>query len=197
MTHIGKKNPDLQLMSRTSLSEVLSLRQARDAIEVVDEHDQPIGYMRLDDVRRQALYHRQVMVLVYNEKNKIFLQKKEKRKKKDQPIWDVSAASPVGASQSAEETALLVLSQDLGITLQGLRNIGEAKASPGTGNAFVQVFSTGPIPMEHVHSHPVIKSGFFFDHEEITSLVEFYRELLSPALLMLWDKGLIFPPSTI
>lgn len=165
-------------------------------IEVVDEKDRPIGYMPLEEVRRQALHHRQVMVLVYNEKNKIFLQNKRKRKKQECSTWDVSASSPVEAAQSAEDTALNMLAKNLGITMQGLRHVGQANASPETGNTFVHVFSTGTVPLEHAYSHPIVREGFFFDQEEITSLVEHYRELLSPALLLLWKQGLIFPPSS-
>lgn len=196
MSIAGKKLNQPASNSSSDKQEAAAAELLEHLIEVVDEHDKPVGYMPLEDVRRQALYHRQVIVLVYNEKNKIFLQKKEALKKRGKSLWDVSTSAPICAEQSAEETALAALSQELGITLQGLRPIGQALAGPSTGNAFISVFSTGMVPLEHIHSHPVVKNGFFFDHEEISSLVKHYREMLSPSLLLLWDMGVVFPASS-
>ncbi|WP_034627835.1 NUDIX hydrolase [Desulfocurvibacter africanus] len=166
---------------------------ASELVEVVDEKDRPIAVMPLQEVHKQCLRHRSVMVLLYNLQGKIFLQKRGQAKALYPGRWDISASGHVQAGESCEDAALRELQEELGIQLDSLKLKQRVGAGPNTGWEFVSLYSAGKINQHPAPAPLELAGGYFVDEQELESLVVNFRDLLTPGLAYFWENGLIFP----
>ncbi len=162
-------------------------------VEVVDQQDQPIAVLPLHEVHKQSLRHRSVMVLLYNQQGKVFLQKRGYAKALFPGRWDISASGHVQAGESSEDAALRELQQKLGIQVDSLRLKQRLEAGPNTGWEFVSLYSAGKVDRQPVPAPLELAGGYFVDEQELESLVINFRDLLTPGLAYFWENGLIFP----
>ncbi|NDV27943.1 NUDIX domain-containing protein [Desulfovibrio sp. JC010] len=161
-------------------------------IEVVDQNNRPITSMDINEVHRQSLRHRSVIILVYDSEGKLFLQKRSPQKKLYAGRWDISAGGHVQTGESSEKAALRELETDLGIRSSNLKLIEEIEASSESGYEFVTLYI-----LEKQNSIPDLnkeeaESGYFYSESEMDWLVRECRELLVPALVFLYDRDLLF-----
>ncbi|WP_029895174.1 NUDIX hydrolase [Desulfohalovibrio reitneri] len=161
-------------------------------IDVVDENNAPLAVLSLREAHRQTLYHRSVLVLVYNSRGKVFLQKRSLGKDRYPGRWDISATGHVRSEESLHDAAVRELYEELGISVSSLRRVGEVEAGPETGYEFVTLFSAGVVSTVLTPNPDEVLDGYFFDDSELSCLVEQFRELLTPGLVHFWEKGLIF-----
>nr|WP_203544923.1 NUDIX domain-containing protein [Desulfovibrio sp. JC010] len=148
--------------------------------------------MDINEVHRQSLRHRSVIILVYDSEGKLFLQKRSPQKKLYAGRWDISAGGHVQTGESSEKAALRELETDLGIRSSNLKLIEEIEASSESGYEFVTLYI-----LEKQNSIPDLnkeeaESGYFYSESEMDWLVRECRELLVPALVFLYDRDLLF-----
>ncbi|KUG29437.1 putative nudix hydrolase yfcd [hydrocarbon metagenome] len=162
-------------------------------VEFVDGRDRPLGVMSLADVHRQALSHRSVLVLLYDLRGKVYLQKRAATKQFYPGRYDVSASGHVKAGESRLEAAQRELEEELGITARKLRIAATVPASPLTGHEFVTLFHAGKTADEPRPNPQEVSDGMFVDHAELAYMVERFRELLTPGLVHFFEQNAVFP----
>ncbi len=162
-------------------------------VEVVDNANSSLLCMQLMEVHVQRLHHRSVVVLLYGADNKIWLQKRSRRKSKHASRWDVSTKGHVHAGESTHDAAVRKVQQELGLHADKLKMMREISAGPETGFEFVTVFSLGRLNRQPEPDKREIEECFYYSAEELTYLVREFRELMTPQLLNMWEADLLFP----
>jgi isopentenyl-diphosphate delta-isomerase len=181
-------------MQRAMSRHSRTIAQPPDAVEIVDGQDRPLGVMPLAEARRQALFHRTVLVLVYDAAGRVFLQKRARTKALYPGRWDLSAAGPVLAGEACEDAALRGLRQELGLGGANLTRLAQAVACPETGYGFTTLFSAGVCPGPLLPDPAEIEDGLFVDRDELDAMVANFREMLTPSLVSFWERDLVFRP---
>jgi len=150
--------------------------------DLVDEEDRVIGRARRDEVHgNPTLLHRVVHVLVFDNRGRIFLQKRAGDKDVQPGRWDTSVGGHVDAGEERESAARRELAEELGIPG---RNISETGSSPPPlqflhryrhGNDYESELVTtwmllwdGPFRLQESE----ISDGRFWNLEEIDLLAE-------------------------
>ena len=161
-------------------------------LEVVDEKNIPFMAMPPDSVHKQSLFHRSVVVMLYNMDNKLFMRKRTKEKHNFPGKWDISASGHVFAGESAMDAGLRVVKNILGLTLNELKFIHELPADIGTGNEFVSVYTTGKIAARPAINPEEAVEGYYYNKEELGCMIEEFRDLLSPSVATFWNRDILF-----
>jgi isopentenyldiphosphate isomerase len=163
------------------------------AAEAVDADNRPLLVLPLAEVHRQFLNHRSVAVLVYDQDNRLLLQKRGPRRTLYPGRWDLSTYGHVLARESSYDAALRRLWADLRLRPERLRHVRDIPAGPETGREFVSVFA---VPRAgHLEPNAErVSDGFFHTREELACLVRDFRELLTPSLVLFWERNLPFSP---
>ncbi|MBF0481931.1 MAG: NUDIX domain-containing protein [Desulfovibrionaceae bacterium] len=170
----------------------VSSRSGAEPVTVVDGRDRPLAVMPLAEVHRQKLYHRCVLVLVYDREHRLYLQRRAKSKSAYPGCFDLSATGHVQAFESREDAGIRELSEELGLTAARLARLASFPASPQTAFEFSTLFSAGRIQEEPRPNPEELDGGFFAGREDVEDLVEHFRDLLTPALLHCHEAGLLF-----
>lgn len=132
----------------------------------VDENDQVIGQV----VRRKAQHdpryiHRAVWILVFNDQNALFMQKRSLTKDKLPGFWSLSVGGHVTHGQDYEEAAIREYSEELGENSK-LQKVGKFMFAAPTEREISSIYKTkhnGPFKL-----HPQeISAGIFFDLKEL------------------------------
>lgn len=165
---------------------------SREFVEVVDRRNRPLAVMPLDETHRQSLYHRSVLVLVFNQENKVYLQKRSKSKPLYPRRWDLSATGHVQRGESCEDAALRELYEELRLSVSRLKLRQELPASSETGFEFISLFTAGRVAEQPRPNPEELETGDFFDSDELAFLVEQFSEQLTPGLVYFYERGLIF-----
>ncbi len=161
-------------------------------VDVVDASDRPLAIMRLKDAHRQSLRHRSALVLVYNRQGALYLQKRSMAKTLFPGRYDVSAGGHVGAGEARLDAAERELRGELGIKAPRLSLVRSIPASRETGWEFVSLYSAGRIDVEPEPNPDEVSEGVFVDHDELAFMVDRFRELLTPAVVQLFSRRLLF-----
>ncbi len=162
-------------------------------MEVVDSMNRPLALMPLDEVHKQKLRHRSVLVLLFNQDNKIYLQKRSAKQPLYPKRWDVSAGGHVLAGESTVDTAIRELKTKIGIRADRLKHLLDIKAGPSTGYEFVTVYSLGKTNQTPAPEPELVEGGYYYSRDELACLMNEFRELLTPRLISLWDTDFPFP----
>jgi 8-oxo-dGTP pyrophosphatase MutT (NUDIX family) len=88
---------------------------AEEQVQIVDRQNRISGSIARSIMRREGLTHRASYILVFNDKNEFFLQKRTMTKDIYPGYWDVAAGGVVLAGESYEESARRELAEELGI----------------------------------------------------------------------------------
>jgi len=141
-------------------------------IAVVDENDQFIENKPRADVHQQGLRHRAVHILLFNQENKLFLQKRSIHKDVNAGLWDTSAAGHVDAGETYHACALRETQEELGVCIKdSLSYLFKLPPQAHTGMEFIQVYQCtheGPFTLE---AHE-IDDGQWFTQQEIAQRVK-------------------------
>jgi isopentenyl-diphosphate Delta-isomerase len=165
-------------------------------LDVVDTKNRPLLVLPREEVHRQQLLHRSVLVLVFDGQNRLFLQKRSRTKEAYPSRWDVSASGHIRAGESREEAAIREVHEELGFTPSRIGMRQELPASPATGYEFVTLYTTRCTGMEIRINDLEVEDGYFVDPEELKCMIREYQELLTPALLHFSRSGLVFTLTT-
>jgi isopentenyl-diphosphate Delta-isomerase len=164
-------------------------------LDVVDSRNRPLLVLPRAQVHRQQLFHRSVLILVFDQHNRLFLQKRSRAKLAYPGRWDVSSSGHVLAGESSEGAALRELCEELGLSPSRIGLRLEVPASVETGQEFVTLYATRCSGAEVRTNGNEVEDGCFVDQEELDCMIRDYPELLTPALLHFGRSGLVFPPS--
>jgi isopentenyl-diphosphate Delta-isomerase len=164
-------------------------------LEVVDSRNRPLLVLPRELVHRQQLFHRSVLVLVFDQQSRVFLQKRSRTKMVYPGRWDVSSSGHVLAGESNEGAALRELTEELGLSPPRIGLRLEIPASRETGQEFVTLYATRCSATEVRTNGSEVEDGCFVDQEELDCMIQDYPELLTPALLHFGRSNLVFPPS--
>ncbi|WP_051309261.1 NUDIX hydrolase YfcD [Desulfogranum japonicum] len=89
---------------------------ANELIQIVDRSNKPIGSAMRGEMREKNLIHRATYILVFNNQEELFIQKRTAIKDIYPSHWDVAAGGVVLADEPYEEAAKRELSEELGIS---------------------------------------------------------------------------------
>ena len=112
------------------------------SINVVDQHDNPIGVVARRDVFNLAVNFRVVHVLVFNSRGELLLQQLASVRERNLMHWGSSVAGYVFASENYFHAAARRVQQELGIQGCELREVGKTKMKDDGCLKFITVFST-------------------------------------------------------
>lgn len=162
-------------------------------LEVVDAMNKPIGVLSREEVHLQGLFHRSVLVLVYDRDYRLLIQQRHHAKKVYPGRWDLSATGHVLAGESSLDAAYRELQEEVGIIPSRLKHVTTINGNQDTNYEFVSLFSAGrqasmpsPNPLE-------VEDFMFLNLEDMNTLVAEFPDLVTPGLVYFWRKGLLFP----
>ena len=162
-------------------------------VEVMDLRNRPLASLPLGEVHRQRLPHRTVLVLLFNQDNQLYLQKRSRSKRIYPGRWDVSARVHVLSGESTLDAAMRGLRDELGMRLERLKLVRQIPPGPEAGPGWTSVYSTGRVPQAPKPAPEEVEDGYYYGGDELTCLVREFRELMTPGLLHLVELGLPFP----
>lgn len=84
-------------------------------VQIVDRDNREVESLARRIMREQGLIHRASYILVFNEKQELFLQKRTATKDLYPTCWDVAAGGVVLAGESYEDSAARELAEELGV----------------------------------------------------------------------------------
>lgn len=162
-------------------------------LEVVDKQNRPLAVLPKDLIHRQLLWHRSVQVTVFSPDKKIYLQKRNSRKRFFPGRWDVSARVHPMVGEAVYSAAQRALKTELRLEIDQLQHAHELPSSPETGFEFISIFNVLRNTQPIIPNPDEVSEGYYYSQEELTCLVKGFRELLTPNLVTLWEAGLLFP----
>ena len=111
-------------------------------IQIVDEHDQPVGEASLHDTFSKHLIHRVVLVIVEDESGQVLLQRRGANVATNANKWDFSAAGYVDAGENYDVSAERELQEELGLNGFRLQKLGTERAGERHQNFTTDRFVT-------------------------------------------------------
>ncbi|WP_243546319.1 NUDIX domain-containing protein [Pseudodesulfovibrio tunisiensis] len=132
-----------------------------------------------------------MLVLIFDPDNKIYLQKRSRKKQFYPGRWDVSASTHTEPGESFSEAAVRVVRDKLGLETDRLHFVRQLPACPETGFEFVSIFALHRNTLTITPNPEAVDEGYYYSREELTCLVRNFRELLTPQLVTLWETGTI------
>ena len=97
-------------------------------IQIVDEHDQPIGEATKQEAWQRGLIHRVVRIVVQNDKGYFLLQHRTPTKDIFPNCWDSAAAGHVDAGEDYSTAAQREIQEELGLKNLALRHVGDYRS---------------------------------------------------------------------
>jgi 16S rRNA (adenine1518-N6/adenine1519-N6)-dimethyltransferase len=145
-------------------------QSGEEMFDIVDENDSVLGARPREAVHVNNLRHRAVHILITNEKDELFLQKRSIWKDRNPACWDSSAAGHVDGGETYGEAARRELGEEIGIDCP-LEKIGRLACAPETGWEFIEVFHgrhEGPFRLAALE----VETGAFFPLEQVRAWLE-------------------------
>lgn len=163
-------------------------------IEIVDSSNQPLAVLSQKEAHQQGLYHRSVLVLLYDSQNHLLIQKRHRSKKIYPGRWDLPATGHVPAGESAVDAARAKLKKQVGVEMPSwrIRHLTTINGTAETNFEFIYLFSGGKTPIPPVPVHREVEEITFLDHNDMEALVLEFPEILTPELVYFWRRGLLF-----
>ncbi len=161
-------------------------RQKKTVLEIVDNHDLPVGAMDEDQIHTLQLLHRRVVVWVYNKEGKIYLVKEKTGEK----TWRPPVCAHVLMGKSREEVALERLKKDMNLVPRKLHFLVHPPRLFGRFSELISVYGAHIPPhyKEEEEYLPIEKIALF--PQDLKIIIEKYPSLLSPYTIMCWEEGI-------
>ncbi|MFW5731201.1 MAG: NUDIX hydrolase [Desulfonatronovibrionaceae bacterium] len=169
-------------------------KSSAELIEVVDRSNRPLALMPIQEVHRQGLFHRSVLVLIHDLHNRLLLQQRSRGKTLYPGRLDLSAAGHVKAGESCLGAGIRIIDQDLGIRQRNLKHVVTIQGDSETSFEFITLYRAGRINSIPLPDSREIEDLVYVDQDEMNALAQQFPELLTPGLVYFWEKNLLFPP---
>lgn len=85
-------------------------------LDVVNEHDEVVGFALFEDVYKNMSRHRVVHILIFNSQNELLLQMRSVQKKAHPQHWSTSVGGHVQKGETYKQAALREAAEELGVT---------------------------------------------------------------------------------
>ena len=151
---------------------------------VVDKRDRILRQAVHSEVHGDNLRHRAVHILIFNERDELYLQQRSRCKDRHPLLWDSSAAGHVMAGEGYDEAAKRELQEELGIDVP-LKKILKLSASPKTGQEFIWLYR-GQLRDNIRRNRSEIESGAFLTPTILDGWVAARPENFAPGFLKCW-----------
>ncbi len=155
---------------------------------VVDLNDKVINILPRTQIHARGLPHRAVHILIFNQQEELFLQKRSKTKDLNKGLWDTSAAGHVDPGESYLESAIRETREELGICVQDkLQPLFKMSPIPQLGMEFIQVYqciNNGPFTLNPEE----IEQGDWFSKETISQRVQAKDPTLTETFKAIWQS---------
>lgn len=90
----------------------------KELIDVLDENGIKTGkILPRNEVHKQGLWHRIIVVAIINEKNEILIQQRSNNKDKNPGMWDISVTGHLSAGQDSLTAATREISEEVSVSL--------------------------------------------------------------------------------
>jgi len=157
-----------------------------ESLAVVDENDCVIDTRLRHEIHDQGLRHRAVHILVFNDAEQLFLQKRSLKKDLNKGLWDTSAAGHVDKGENYLPGAIREAKEELGIDIQeSLTLLFKLKPTRQLGMEFIQVYQcrhNGPF----ILAADEIDEGRWFSQDEISQRVTENDYTLTETFKIIW-----------
>ena len=162
-------------------------------VEVMDAKNNPLGVMPLPEVRRQRLYHRVAVVLIYNQKNKICLPKRKDTRMVSPGRWDISMRTHLHVGEGSMDAACREIREHIG-EFRALPIFEYTMQPAAEGeNSFTDIYTLKRFEPQTPCTS--LEQTMFVDRDELSGLLKHCPELVTPLLVYLWNQGILFPHS--
>ncbi len=162
-------------------------------LEFVDKKNTTLGVMPVDEIHRQSLAHRSVIVLVHDKQDRVYIHKRSPQKRFYPGRWDVAASTHVLAQQAHRDSAALALEKKLQVRAAHLTLCSTLAADINTGWEFIFIYRATALSAEPRPNPGQVQDGMYIDYDEFTALIEKFPEQLTPALVHCFSCGLLWP----
>lgn len=142
-----------------------------EVVQIVDRQNKKILHQPRSIMRRDRLIHRAAYILVFNEADELFLQRRTNSKDIYPGFWDVAAGGVVLADESYEESAARELKEELGITDVPLDFLFDNYYEDRTNRVWGRIFicrHNGPFVLQQSE----VESGMFISVDAALQLSE-------------------------
>jgi len=161
---------------------------SEELLDVVNENDEIIDIKTRGEIHALGLMHRSVHILVFNNKDQLFIQKRSMSKDNEPGLWDSSAAGHVDSGEDYHGCAIRELEEELGVRLTtSLEQLFRLPASTITGMEHCIVYRTineGPFELQPEE----IDEGAWIDNGEMDRRVRAEDPALTRVLRFIWEK---------
>ncbi|WAK02849.1 NUDIX hydrolase [Methylobacter sp. YRD-M1] len=156
-------------------------------LPVVDENDCVIDTLPRHYVHAQSLRHRAVHILVFDDQDRLFLQKRSLLKDLNAGLWDTSAAGHVDAGEDYDSCALREIEEELGIKVYGLELLFKLPATAAIGMEFIQVYRcrhNGPFTL----APEEIETGGWFSEHDLSARIAADDQTVTETFKTIWRQ---------
>ncbi len=92
---------------------------ADELIDIMNRDGKLTGQVRLkSEAHRLGLYHMSIHIWFYTSNGQVLLQKRAKDKDTFPSLWDVSVAGHIGAGETAQDSALREIKEEIGLSIR-------------------------------------------------------------------------------
>lgn len=133
-----------------------------------------------------------VFVLIYNKQGKFFLQRRADNKALAPGMWDISAATHVGADEALEAAAERVLLKELNLTAAKLHYQKSQQVRIDDATLWSSIYSANIGTKTLTPNPDEVQDGLYVDAEELQSLYEHFPDMLTPVLVWAIEANIIF-----
>lgn len=149
-------------------------------LPVVDENDRMVEVRTRREIHQRHLLHRSAYVLVFDQKGRIYLQRRSAKKDTHPLQWTASASGHVDPGESYAQAAGRELWEELGLELE-LSEVAKLTASAKTDDEFVAIYEAATSAEPKPNPQEILEGRFFSMDEALALAAD--RAKSCPSLL--------------